>query len=142
MLKSVAMSLIVVSSFVSLLPAQEGPDPEPVVVLNNARFEPIVRDLVVPAGEVRRFEIRSAGFARASILVGGSTVPAAGPVRLLTLYGPPQVLSGEPQRLIVDREGMLHGKRLEPVLGPHMTVVIQNASSADATIDLSAYLTN
>ncbi len=142
MLKNVAMSLIVVSIFVSLLPAQEGPDAEAVVVLNSARFEEIAREVVVPAGETRRFEVRAGGFARASVLAGGSTVPASGPVRLLTLYGPPHVASGLPQRLLVDREGTIHGKRLEEVLGPVMTVVIQNASSADATLTLSAYLTN
>jgi len=122
--------------------AQEEPQPQAVVVLNNTRFEPLGEDVLIPAGQSHRFEVRSGGFARASLLIGGATRPGAGVLRIATAYGPPFVPSGPPRKLQVDAQGNVRGQVLEPVLGPAMVVIIQNDSSADATISLSAYFAN
>ncbi len=119
------------------------PDPQPVVVLNHTRFEPLAQDVVVPAGESRRFEARSDNFARVSLLVAGATTPgSSGAIRLATLYGPPVVPAGPPRRLAVDARGGVRGQFLEPVLGPVLFVVVGNDSSSDVTLSLSAYLAN
>jgi len=112
-----------------------------VVVLNNTRFEPLAHDLVIRAGESARFETRSGGFGRVSLLVAGTTVAGAtGDVKLITLYGPPVVPAGPPRPLPVDPDGNLHAGLVEPVLGPAMSVVVRNDTASDVTLSLSVYL--
>ena len=143
MMKRILAALVAVGCLAAVpAVAQEDPPPQAVVVLNNTRFEPLGEDVVIPAGQSHRFEARSGGFARASLLIGGTTRPGAGVLRVATVYGPPFVPAGPPRKLQVDGQGNVRGQVLEPVLGPAMAVIIQNDSSADATLSLSAYFAN
>ena len=138
------LSVLVAAGCLAAVPAvaQEEPPPQAVVVLNNTRFELLAEAIVIPAGQSERFEVRSGGFARASLLIGGSTRPGAGVLRVATAYGPPFVPAGPPRKLQIDSQGNVRGQVLEPVLGPAMVVMIQNDSAADATISMSAYFAN
>ncbi len=138
------LAALVAAGCLAMIPAmaQEEPEPQAVVVLNNTRFEPLGVDVVIPTGQSHRFEVRSGGFARASLLIGGTTTPGSGALKVATAYGPPFVPSGPPRRLQVDAQGNVRGQVLEPVLGPAMVVIVLNDSSADATLSLSVYFAN
>lgn len=114
---------------------KEPPPPGP------AHFEPIGRDIMIPAGESVRFEVRSGGFAHAAVLAAGRGGSDEGMVGLVTLFGPPLVPSGPPVPLGIGPEGRVAGHALTPVLGPLMVIIVNNGTSSDITLDLSAYLT-
>ena len=142
--RATALLLVTGCLVASTVFAQEDPGPatQPVVIVNNTRFEPVAQDVVIPPGESARFEVRSNNFARVSLLVGGTTTPGAAAPRLVTLYGPPFVPSALPRKLAVDNQGAIRGQVLEPVLGPALVIVLQNPSASPMKISLSAYLSN
>jgi hypothetical protein len=117
-------------------------DADGVVVLNFTRFVPVAREVVIPAGETARYNLRSGNFGRVSLLVAGGTRPDAGHIGLRTLFGPPLVPAAGPRPLPVNENGRIAAAFVEPVLGPAMTIVIHNDSSSDARLTISAYLAN
>lgn len=145
MLKGVVPALVVACAgavgAITDAVAQTPPAPQPVVVVNQTRFQPVAQDVTIASGQSQRFEVRSDGFARVSVLLAGSTTPGTGGLRIATSYGPPFV-PGTGVRAMIDPAGMIRGRVLEPVLGPAMAIVVSNDSTADARISLSAYFAN
>lgn len=122
--------------------AQAPPSPTPVVVVNQTRFQPVAHDITIAAGQSQRFEVRSDGFSRVNILVGGTTTPGTtGGLKIATLYGPPFVPGGI-GRAVAAPGGEIRGRISEGVMGPAMVILVNNELGADATITVSAYLTN
>jgi hypothetical protein len=122
--------------------AQTPPPPQPVAVVNQTRFQSVAQDILIPAGQSHRFEVRSDGFSRVNILVAGTTTPGTmGGLKIATLYGPPFVPGGL-ARAVTTPNGEIRSRVGEPVMGPAMAIVVSNETAADATLTLSAYLTN
>jgi hypothetical protein len=122
--------------------AQTPPPPQPVVVVNQTRFVPVAHDMVVPAGQSHRFEVRSDGFSRVSLLIAGTTTPGtSGGLKIATLYGPPFVPGGL-ARAVAAPGGEIRSRVNEPVLGPAMAIVVSNETGADVTLTMNAYLAN
>jgi len=107
----------------------------------GTRFEPLAHEVTIPAGESARFETRSGGFSRVAVLAAGQGGSGEGMVGIVTLFGPPLVPSGPPAPLVAGPEGRIFGHTVQPVLGPAMVVVVNNGSSSDVVISLSAYFT-
>ncbi|HEY3175831.1 MAG TPA: hypothetical protein VGK94_08735 [Candidatus Polarisedimenticolia bacterium] len=137
----ILMSALALVALKPALAQSTPPAPQPVVVVNQTRFQSVAQDVVLAAGASQRFEVRSDGFSRVSLLLGGTTTPGTGGLRIGTLYGPPLVPAGT-VRALTDRAGAIRGKLVEPVLGPAMVVVLSNEGTADATITMSAYFAN
>jgi len=97
---------------------------------------------VVPAGETARFSVDAHNYGRVSLLIAGETRPEAGPIGLLTLFGPPLVPGHGPRPLPVDERGRIAVSFVEPVHGPAMVVAIRNDSTAPVRLTISAYLAN
>lgn len=114
---------------------------EPTVDSLYSRFKVLAKDVRVPAGERVRFEMRTGGFSRASLLAAGKGASPEGTVALVTLFGPPLVPAGSATPLKIGVAGGFHGAVVQPVLGPVMVVVVYNDSSAPVSLTLSAYLT-
>ena len=137
--------LILALALMAVMPAlaqSAPPAPQPVVVVNQTRFQPVTQDFMLAAGRSHRFDVRSDGFGRVSLLLAGTTTPGApGGLRIGTLYGPPLVPAGG-ARAMADPSGAIRGRLVEPVLGPAMSVVVTNEGTADATITLAAYFAN
>ncbi len=104
-------------------------------------FVPLGQDVLIPAGESARFEIRSAGFSRAAVLAAGGGASEEGMIGIVTLFGPPLVPAGPPVPLGVGPGGRVAGHALSPVIGPAMVVIVNNGTTSDVTLTLSAYLT-
>jgi hypothetical protein len=113
-----------------------------VAVNNFTKFTPVARDVVVPAGETIRFNLDARNYGRVSLLIAGETRPEAGPIGLLTLFGPPLVPASGPRPLPVSENGRIAVSFVEPVQGPAMVIAIHNDSAAAARLTISAYLAN
>jgi hypothetical protein len=113
-----------------------------VAVVNFTRFTAVARDVVVPAGKTVRFNLDSRNYGRVSLLIAGETRPQAGPIGLLTLFGPPLVPASGPRPLPVNEDGRIAVSFVEPVLGPAMVIAVHNDSQADARLTIGAYLAN
>ncbi len=138
----VAVLLVLGCLAVTTASAEPQLDAPGVTVLNFTKFVPVARDVMVPAGETARFNLRSGNFGRVSLLIAGGTRPDAGRLGLRTLFGPPLVPAAGPRPLPVNENGRIAVSFVQPVLGPAMTIIVHNDSSSDARLTISAYLTN
>ncbi len=113
-----------------------------VAVVNFTKYTAVAQNALVPAGQTVRFNVDARNYSRVSLLVAGETRPDAGPLGLVTLFGPPLVPGGEPHRLPAGPDGRIGVSFIRPVLGPAMVIAIHNDSAADAQLSIGAYLSN
>jgi hypothetical protein len=113
--------------------------PEPVVVVANTRFFPMLEGIVLAPGERAHRDLNLSHFTRVSLLAAAGSGPNQGRVAVITAFGPPAV--PVPNRLDLVFDGGTAARRGDTlaVMGPRLRVEVVNVSRQPVELSVSAY---
>ena len=114
-------------------------DPDPVLVVNQTAFRPLLDGEILGPGQRIVRELRAGGFASVRLLARARSGGEEGGVTIEVGFGPPAIPAA---RFAIRFDGdRRSARRLLPVFGPKMTVIVVNRSVSAAEVSLSVYLT-